>query len=143
MYIYFVSQNFENKTKNCLIWTPPTNSCPHTHQNGKVERNIRTINNLIRTVLNQSSASYHLWHYTLSIVTYLFNITPHKTRQNKSPTMLLYLIWSSPHFRVSMLPSYPLYLEKQTSTMLLSLCLSLNTFQIIEDMYVTFSRKNT
>ena len=66
-------------------------SCPHTSsQNGKAERKIRTINNMIRTMLAHSSVPPSFSHHALHMATYLLNIIPCKTLQNQSPTQLLY-----------------------------------------------------
>lgn len=62
-------------------------SCPHTSsQNGKVERKICTINNMIRTLLVHSSMPTSFWHHALQMATYLLNILPHKSLNHKSPT---------------------------------------------------------
>jgi hypothetical protein len=61
-------------------------SCPHTSsQNGKAERKIKTINNMIRTMLAHSSVPTSFWHHALNMATYLLNILPNKTLQNQSP----------------------------------------------------------
>ncbi|KAK1430107.1 hypothetical protein QVD17_12618 [Tagetes erecta] len=66
-------------------------SCPHTSsQNGKSERKIRSINNIIRTLLAHSSVPPKFWNHALQTATYLLNILPSKLLQNKSPTQLLY-----------------------------------------------------
>ncbi|KAJ9565081.1 hypothetical protein OSB04_001047 [Centaurea solstitialis] len=66
-------------------------SCPYTSpQNGKVERKIRSINNILRTLLTHSNVPMHLWHHALQHATYLLNILPTKTLANLTPTHLLY-----------------------------------------------------
>jgi hypothetical protein len=86
-------------------------SCPHTSsQNGKAERKIRTINNMIRTMLAHSSVPTSFWHHALQMATYLLNILPCKTLQNQSPTQLLYHrdpIYT--HLRVFGCLCYPLF----------------------------------
>ncbi|KAL2899813.1 Copia protein [Bienertia sinuspersici] len=54
-------------------------SCPHTSpQNGEVERVIRTINNIKRTLLFHASLPPEFWEYALETATYLLNIFPQK-----------------------------------------------------------------
>lgn len=66
-------------------------SCPHTSsQNGKAERKIRTINNIMRTLMVHSSLPPTLWHHALAMATYLHNILPTKILNHKSPTHVLY-----------------------------------------------------
>ncbi|KAI3674945.1 hypothetical protein L2E82_51782 [Cichorium intybus] len=66
-------------------------SCPHTSpQNGKAERTIHTINNMVRTLLSHASLPTSFWHHALQMTTYLLNILPHKTKQYFTPTSLLY-----------------------------------------------------
>ena len=86
-------------------------SCPHTSsQNGKAERKIRTINNMIRTMLAHSSVPPQFWHHALHMATYLLNILPCKTLQNQSPTQLLYHRDPSyTHLRVFGCLCYPLF----------------------------------
>src|SRR4051812_34845892 len=66
-------------------------SCPHTSsQNGKAERKIRTINNIIRTLLAHASLPPSMWHHALHMATYLHNILPNKKLSLQSPTKILY-----------------------------------------------------
>ncbi|CAJ2649804.1 unnamed protein product [Trifolium pratense] len=66
-------------------------SCPHTSpQNGKAERKIRTINNIIRTLLAHASIPPIFWHHALQMATYLHNILPNKKLTLQSPTKILY-----------------------------------------------------
>jgi hypothetical protein len=52
-------------------------SCPYTSlQNGKAERIIRSINNVIHTLLIQASLPGHYWAEGLDIATYLLNRLP-------------------------------------------------------------------
>lgn len=86
-------------------------SCPHTSsQNDKAERKIRTISNMIRTLLAHSSVPLSFWHHALQMATYLLNILPRKNLSNHSPTQLLY--HCDPlyiHFRVFGCLCYPLF----------------------------------
>lgn len=86
-------------------------SCPHTSsQNGKAERKIRTINNLIRTLLAHSSVPPSFWHHALAMATYLLNILPTKTLKHKTPTQILYHRDPSyTHLRVFGCLCYPLH----------------------------------
>lgn len=59
-------------------------------QNGKAERIIRTINNMLRTHLLRASLPPCFWRYTLATSTYLLNILPSKTIKNYTPTDILY-----------------------------------------------------
>ncbi|WJX17055.1 hypothetical protein P8452_07010 [Trifolium repens] len=66
-------------------------SCPHTSpQNGKAERKIRTINNIIRTLLAHASLPSSFWHHALQMATYLLNILPTKKLALQTPTTILY-----------------------------------------------------
>jgi transposase InsO family protein len=66
-------------------------SCPHTSpQNGKAERKIRTINNMIRTLLAHASLPPSFWHHALQMATYLLNILPNKKLALQTPTTILY-----------------------------------------------------
>ena len=66
-------------------------SCPYTSsQNGKAERKIRSINNMVRTLLAHASLPNTFWHHALEVATYLLNILPTITLHNDTPTHLLY-----------------------------------------------------
>ena len=55
-------------------------SCPYTSpQNGKAERIIRTINNVVRSLLFQASMPPSYWVEALSTATVLLNLLPTKT----------------------------------------------------------------
>jgi hypothetical protein len=57
-------------------------SCPYTpSQNGKAERIIRSIHNVIRTLLIQASLPEHFWAEGLHTATYLLNCLPSKMIQ--------------------------------------------------------------
>jgi len=66
-------------------------SCPYTYsQNGKFERKVRSINNIIRTLLIHASLPSSFWHHALEMATYLMNILPSKTTNFESPLKMLY-----------------------------------------------------
>ncbi|KAJ9543556.1 hypothetical protein OSB04_023263 [Centaurea solstitialis] len=85
-------------------------SCPHTSpQNGKAERKIRTINNIIRTLLAHASLPTSFWHHALQMATYLLNILPNKKLAFQTPTKILYQKDPSySHLRVFGCLCYPL-----------------------------------
>ena len=85
-------------------------SCPHTSpQNGKAERQIRTINNIVHTLLAHASLSSLFWHHALQMTTYLLNILPHKLLNYQSPLPILYQKDPSySHLRVFGCLCYPL-----------------------------------
>lgn len=59
-------------------------------QNGKAERKIRTINNIIRTLMAHASLPHFFWQYALAIATCLLNILPRKLLDYSSPLKILY-----------------------------------------------------
>ncbi|XP_022685039.1 putative disease resistance protein RGA1 isoform X3 [Setaria italica] len=84
-------------------------SCPYTSaQNGKAERIIRSINNVIRTLLIHASIPPTYWAAALGTVTYLLNILPTKTLSFSTPH---YTLLGSPpsyeHLRVFGCKCYP------------------------------------
>ena len=85
-------------------------SCPHTSsQNGKSDRKIGSINNIICTLLCHTSHLSSFWPHALNTATYLLNILPSKLLGNLTPTHLLYN--KSPfytHFRVFECLCFPL-----------------------------------
>lgn len=85
-------------------------SCPYTSpQNGKAERKIRSINNILRTLLAHSNVPLYLWHHALQHATYLLNILPTKTLANLTPTHLLYNLQPTyTHLRTFGCLCYPL-----------------------------------
>ncbi|XP_074293743.1 uncharacterized protein LOC141620890 [Silene latifolia] len=85
-------------------------SCPHTSpQNGKAERKIRSINNIIRTLLLHASLPATFWHHALSMSTYLLNILPSKHLSLLTPLHILYHRNPSySHIRVFGCLCYPL-----------------------------------
>ncbi|GKE43785.1 ribonuclease H-like domain-containing protein [Tanacetum coccineum] len=61
-------------------------SCPKTsHQNGKSERMVRTINNLIRTLLFQANLPATFWVEALNMVIHLLYILPSTAISNDIP----------------------------------------------------------
>ena len=66
-------------------------SCPHTsQQNGRAERMLRTINNLIRSLLFQAHMSPQFLVETLHTATHLLNILPSKSIGDKVPYTTLF-----------------------------------------------------
>lgn len=66
-------------------------SCPYTSsQNGKSERKIRTLNNMIRTLLLHASLPPTFWPHALQLATHLLNILPNKQLEFQSPLKILY-----------------------------------------------------
>ncbi|GJT07254.1 ribonuclease H-like domain-containing protein [Tanacetum coccineum] len=60
--------------------------CPKTsHQNGKSERMVHTINNIIRTLLFQANLPPTFWVEALNIAVHLLNILPSTTIANDIP----------------------------------------------------------
>ena len=86
-------------------------SCPYTSsQNGKSERKIRSINNIIRTLLCHASLPPSFWPHALNTVTYLLNILPSKLLGNLNPTHFLYRKSSTyTHQRVFGCLCFPLF----------------------------------
>jgi histone deacetylase 1/2 len=67
-------------------------SCPYTSsQNGKAERSIRTINDVIRTLLLQAHMPTAYWVEALHTATYLINRRPSKPLQLATPYERLFL----------------------------------------------------
>jgi hypothetical protein len=65
-------------------------SCPYTSpQNGKAERIIRSINNVVRSLLFQASMPPSYWVEALSTTTSLINILPTKTLGFSTPHLAL------------------------------------------------------
>ncbi|GKC66374.1 ribonuclease H-like domain-containing protein [Tanacetum coccineum] len=66
-------------------------SCAHTsQQNGKSERMIRTLNNLIRTLLFQANLPPTFWVEALNMAVYLLNILPSTAIANEVPYTRLF-----------------------------------------------------
>jgi hypothetical protein len=84
-------------------------SCPYTSpQNGKAERTLRTINNMIRSLLFQASFPARYWVEGLHTATYLLNRLPNKTIRAPYPYVALHGVASSyEHLRVFGCACYP------------------------------------
>ena len=66
-------------------------SCPQTSsQNGKSERKICLINNIVCTLLCYASLPLYFWPHALNTSIYLLNILPSKLFGNLTPTHLLF-----------------------------------------------------
>jgi IS30 family transposase len=78
-------REFDNSSIRIFLLSNGTQlwmSCPYTSsQNGKVECIIRFINNVIRTLLIQTSLPGHYWPEGLHTATYLLNCLPTKAIQ--------------------------------------------------------------
>ncbi|GJR82600.1 ribonuclease H-like domain-containing protein [Tanacetum coccineum] len=129
-------------------------SCPKTsQQNGKSERMIRTINNLIRTLLFQAHLPPTFWVEALHMAAHLLNILPSTAINNEIPHTRLYK--TTPNYadlRVFGCLCYPHVhtnhkLEpRATPSIFLGYptnhrgyrCLDLNTDKIILSRHVTF-----
>ena len=67
-------------------------SCPYTSpQNGKAERSLRTINDIVRTLLIHSSMPPKFWAEALRTATYLLNIRPSQVNPKTTPYFSLFL----------------------------------------------------
>lgn len=84
-------------------------SCPHTsQQNGRTERMLRTINNLVRTLLIQASMPMSFWVEALHTAAYTLNLLPSSAIQNNIPfTRLFNRPVSYSHLRVFGSLCYP------------------------------------
>lgn len=66
-------------------------SCPHTsQQNGKSERMLRTINNVVRSLLFQAQLSPTYWVEALHTTVHIINILPSSSIENNTPHFLLH-----------------------------------------------------
>ncbi|GJQ99103.1 ribonuclease H-like domain-containing protein [Tanacetum coccineum] len=129
-------------------------SCPKTsQQNGKSERMIRTINNLIRTLLFQAHLPPTFWVEALHMAAYLLNLLPSSAINNEIPHTRLFK--TQPNYadlRVFGCLCYP-YINtnhklepRATPAIFLGYptnhrgyrCLDLNTDKIILSRHVTF-----
>jgi hypothetical protein len=105
-------REFDNSSTRTFLLTKGAllrMSCPYTSpQNGKAERIIRSINNVIRTLLFQANLPRRYWAEGLHTATYLLNRLPTKTIQAACPHMALF---GSPpsyeHLRVFGCTCYP------------------------------------
>jgi hypothetical protein len=130
-------------------------SCPYiSPQNGKAERILRTINNMLRSLLFQASILAH-WVAGLHIATYLLNHLPTKAISTISPYFALNgVVPSYEHLRVFGCACYPNLSAKAThklaprSTRCIFLgysadhkgyrCLDLTTNNIVVSQHVVF-----
>jgi hypothetical protein len=94
---------FDNSSTRIFLLSNGTQlrmSCPYTSpQNGKAERIIRSINNVIRTLLIQASLPGRYWVEGLHTATYLLNRLPTKAIQVVCPHIALF--GSAPHMSIS------------------------------------------
>ncbi|KAJ9567043.1 hypothetical protein OSB04_003009 [Centaurea solstitialis] len=66
-------------------------SCPHTsQQNGRSERMLRTINNVVRTLLFHSHLPPTYWVEALHMASHLLNLLPSKAIDDETPHFRLY-----------------------------------------------------
>ena len=83
-------------------------SCPYTSQNGKVERILRSINNIGCSLLFQASLPTSYWVEGLHTATYLLNRLPTKTLEFATPHFALFGSHPSySHLRVFGCACYP------------------------------------
>lgn len=111
-------------THGTLLWF----CCPYMSQrNGKVEHVIRTVNNIVRSLLFQASMPPHYWVEALHATTLLLNILPTKVLKTHtpyfSPFQSITFILPSASFWVSLLPQHRRHHAQQTCTPLHSICL--------------------
>jgi hypothetical protein len=84
-------------------------SCPYTSlQNGKVERMIRTTNDIIHSLLFQASLPAHYWAESLYTATYILNLLSIKVISALTPYFTLFGTTTSyAHLRVFGCACYP------------------------------------
>jgi hypothetical protein len=131
-------------------------SCPRTsQQNGKSERMIRTINNLIRTLLFQAHIPPNYWTEALNMAVYLLNILPSRAIDNEVPFTCLFSLKPDysllrtfgclcyPHIdtnnKLGARATPSLFLGHATNHRGYR-CLDLNTNKIILSRHVTFDK---
>jgi len=89
-------KEFDNSSARTFFLTSGIHlrmSCLYTSaQNGKVERIIRTTNNIIRSLLFQASAPPSFWVEALHTATHLLNILPTKTLDHFTPRDSVWLL---------------------------------------------------
>jgi len=87
-------REFDNSSARTFFLTHGTHlrmSCPYTSpQNGRAERIIRSVNDILRSLLFQASLPPSYWVEALSTATYLQNLLPTKTLAMLTPHMALY-----------------------------------------------------
>jgi hypothetical protein len=134
-------------------------SCPHTSpQNGKAERSLHTINNMICSLLFQASMPTHYWVEGLHTTTYLLNHLPCKAINISCPYITLYDVAPSyEHLHVFGCVCYPnLFAQAATKLALRSTrcvflrysvdhkgyrCLDLSTNNIVVSRHVVFDEE--
>ncbi|GJV32308.1 ribonuclease H-like domain-containing protein [Tanacetum coccineum] len=148
---------FDNNTLHELFATNGIQfrfSCPRTsQQNGKSERMIRTINNVVRSLLFQARLPPEYWVEALLTAAYLLNILPSTSINNDIPyTKLFNKPTSYNHLRTFGCLCYPYTFPphklapRTTPSIFLGYpynhrgyrCLDLNTNKIIISRHVTF-----
>jgi hypothetical protein len=99
-------------------------SCPYTFaQNGKAEHIIRTVNNMVRSLLFQACIPPTHWAEALHTTTHLLNILPTKTLQFSTLDLTLFSI--APvydHLRLSLLSKPFHHSHMQTGPSVYPLC---------------------
>jgi hypothetical protein len=98
-------REFDNSSTRIFLLSNDTQfqmSCPYTSpQNGKVERTIRSVNNVIRTLRIQASLPGRYWIEGLHTATYLLNRLPTTMIQAACPHLALFgSVPSYEHLRV-------------------------------------------
>jgi IS30 family transposase len=87
-------REFDNSSTRIFLLSTGTQlwmSCPYTSpQNGKAERIIRSLNNVIYTLLIQASLPGRYWAEGLHTATYLLNHLPTKAIQVACPHIALF-----------------------------------------------------
>jgi hypothetical protein len=87
-------QEFHNSSFRTFFLTHVAHlrmSCPYTSaQNGKAERIIRSVNNMIRSLLFQARIPPAYWAEALHTATYLLNILPTNTLHFSTPHFALF-----------------------------------------------------
>ena len=87
-------REFDNSSSRTFFLTHGVHlrmSCPYTSpQNGRAERMIRSVNNIVRSLLFQASMSPSYWVESLHTATHLLNILPTKTLSSSTPHMALF-----------------------------------------------------
>lgn len=87
-------KEFDNSSSRTFFLTSGVHlfmSCPYTSaQNGKAKRVIRSINNVVRSLLFQASASPSFWVEALNTTTHLFNLLPTKALGSSTPYLALF-----------------------------------------------------
>ena len=105
-------REFDNSSTSTFFLTHGTHlrmSCPYTSpQNGRAERIIRTINNVVRSLLFQASMPPSYWVEGLHTATHLLNLLPTKTLASSTPHLALFGVAPSyDHLRVFGCACYP------------------------------------